>query len=624
MKALIVGWFSFEQGHATAGDLLSRDMACDWLGRAGLRYDVALAPPFEGGVDWRCADPAEYSHVVFVCGPFEQGELESEFLTRFAGCRLIGLNLTMLTPLNAWNPFDFLIERDSSVDVHPDLVFAAAQPKVPVVGVCLVEPYPGAIDHLAVDAINRLLEARELSRVDIDTRLDRNGTGLRSPAEIESLIARMDVLVTTRLHGTVLALKNSVPVLAIDPEAGGAKIKRQADKIRWPVIFVADSLDDHQLQAALDYCLTEEARQKAKDCAERAKRIVAEMEQEFIAVLSGSSGMERRFAERTSALVSVVIPCYNQASFLREAIESVLAQTYRNFEIIVVDDGSIDDTAEVAAHYPEVRCVRQHNQGLAAARNSGILESSGPYLAFLDADDRLTPTALQSGVNCLHAHPECAFVSGHYRYINKDGSLLNEYRPEAVTKDRYLALLQGNYIGMHATVLYRRSALESTGGFDRSLRACEDYDLYLRIARQFPVHRHHEMVAEYRWHDSNMTWDSERMLSSALAALGKQWEYVREKPEYLEAYKRGIQFWRNYFGRSLWKRLAADVKHRRWRAVSKNLRLTADFVSPFLAALLMQRGITPYRATAKPSAVKPSRPLIEDSHSHKPRSATDP
>src|SRR5919107_192619 len=104
-------------------------------------------------------------------------------------------------------------------------------------------------------------------------------------------------------------------------------------------------------------------------------------------------------------LVSVVIPCYNQAHFLSEAIESVLAQTYPYFEIIVVDDGSTDNTSEVAGRYSGVRCIRQDNQGLSGARNSGLRHSKGEYLVFLDADDRLLPQALEVGLECLRAYP---------------------------------------------------------------------------------------------------------------------------------------------------------------------------------------------------------------------------
>src|SRR5215208_7256201 len=145
-------------------------------------------------------------------------------------------------------------------------------------------------------------------------------------------------------------------------------------------------------------------------------------------------------------LVSVVIPCYNQAHFLGEAIESVLAQSHPNFEIIVVDDGSPDDTSEVAEHYPEVRLVRQENQGLSAARNAGLARSEGEYVVFLDADDRLLPEALKTGVECLEAHPECAYVYGHFRVIASDGSFLKHRKQLIVGKDRYVGLLWCNYI----------------------------------------------------------------------------------------------------------------------------------------------------------------------------------
>jgi hypothetical protein len=291
MKALVAGWFSFEQMGATAGDLLARDLACDWLGRAGFAYDVALAPPFSGGVDWRSADPGAYSHVVFVCGPFGNGWPITEFLPRFAGCRLVGLNLSMLEPLNVWNPFDLLFERDSSARARPDISFLSRQARVPVVGVVRVHPqaeYKGGAHQVANDAIDRLIASREVAAVAIDTRLDTNSTGLRSPAEVESLIARMDVVVTTRLHGTVLALKNGVPVIAVDPIVGGAKIRRQAETLDWPIIFTADALTDEALQQAFDYCLTESARIKARRCGERAAKTVEEVRAGFISALTRS------------------------------------------------------------------------------------------------------------------------------------------------------------------------------------------------------------------------------------------------------------------------------------------------------------------------------------------------
>jgi glycosyltransferase involved in cell wall biosynthesis/SAM-dependent methyltransferase len=566
MKALVAGWFSFEDGHATAGDLLTRDLVCEWLEAAGISHEVALVSPFSGGVAWHASDPREFSHVVFVCGPFGREEYEEEFLSRFKNCRLIGINLSMKLPLEEWNPFDLLIERDSSANAHPDISFLSPKPHVPVVGVCLVEPYEDAPVEQANIAIHWLLQSNEVAAVPIDTRLDINQTGLKTPAEIESVLARMDVVVTTRLHGTVLSLKNGVPVIAIDPEVGGWKIRRQAELIGWPVAFNVDNVTHEALQKALDYCLTEEARIKARECRDRARMLVEDVKEEFIAALTAGDQLEQAFQARNGKknmgahlLVSVVIPCYNHARFLREAIESVLAQTYPRVEIIVVDDGSRDHTVDVTAFFPSVHYIHQDNQGLAAARNTGLRASHGDILVFLDADDRLLPEALEHGVYHLLNSPESAFVSGRYRYITENGSILHEYSQEPADPDPYAAFLQGNYVGMHATVAYRRAAIEAEGGFNPSLPACEDYDLYLRIARKHPVSVHNHLVAEYRQHDNNMSRDPRLMLKTALHVLNSNWESARANQRYVEAYRAGVTSWREHYSREFF-----DQIHRRW------------------------------------------------------------
>ncbi len=176
-------------------------------------------------------------------------------------------------------------------------------------------------------------------------------------------------------------------------------------------------------------------------------------------------------------LITVVIPCYKQAHYLGEALESVLAQTHSRREIIVVDDGSPDNTTEVAARYTGVRCISQSNQGLSAARNTGLRESTGEYLVFLDADDRLLPEALACGLERLRMHPDCAFVAGQYRFIASDGTPLPETPKPYGRRNHYLALLHDNFITMHAAVMYRRSVFETVGHFDVSLRAAEDYDI---------------------------------------------------------------------------------------------------------------------------------------------------
>jgi len=245
--------------------------------------------------------------------------------------------------------------------------------------------------------------------------------------------------------------------------------------------------------------------------------------------------------------VSVVIPCYNHAQFLAEAIESVLAQSYSNFEIIVVDDGSIDHTAEVVRCYSPVRYVYQENAGLSSARNTGLRQSCGEFLVFLDADDRLLPHALETGISCMREHPECAFVSGHCRVIDSRGAILPSPRQLRIEREHYLALLRGGtYIWCPATVLYRRQIFDFVGGFDPALKRVEDHPLYLRITRDFSVYSHNRIIAEYRRHlSSRLSRDVTAMQRAALAAHSAQWDFVKANSRYREAYDAGTRFWQN-------------------------------------------------------------------------------
>jgi Polysaccharide pyruvyl transferase len=202
---------------------------------------------------------------------------------------LAGLNLSMLEPPEVWNPFEFLLERDSVRAARADLVFTTPHSPVPVVGVVLVHPqkeYASGLHERAHAVIRRLCQQRQIAVVEIDTRLDQNTSGLRSPAEVESLIARMDLVLTTRLHGLVLALKHGVPVLAIDPIAGGAKVSRQAKTIGWPLAFIADQMTDAEFDSAFAYCLTKPARTAARACARRALRSAHRTREQFISWLS--------------------------------------------------------------------------------------------------------------------------------------------------------------------------------------------------------------------------------------------------------------------------------------------------------------------------------------------------
>ena len=286
MNVLVSGWFSFKDMGATAGDILARDIVCVWLKEAGIDYRIATAYPFSGGSDWNSLDPSRFTHIIFVCGPFGNGWPITDFLKKFERIPLIGINVSLLQPLDKWNPFEVLFERDSSKRVNPDIVFMTHAPKVPVVGLVLVhhqKEYGKDARHEEVnDHIRRFLAETHSAVVQIDTRLDANAYGLRNEREIETLIARMDIIVTTRLHGMVLALKNNVPPLAIDPIHGGAKITKQAVAIDWPAVISSDACSKESLQRGWEYCFSKAGRLAVEHSRNTALKKGAEIKRAFL------------------------------------------------------------------------------------------------------------------------------------------------------------------------------------------------------------------------------------------------------------------------------------------------------------------------------------------------------
>jgi glycosyltransferase involved in cell wall biosynthesis len=259
-------------------------------------------------------------------------------------------------------------------------------------------------------------------------------------------------------------------------------------------------------------------------------------------------------------IVSVVIPCYNQAAFLRQAIDSGLQQTYPAVEVIVVDDGSTDDTGAVVRASPAVRHITQRNLGTAAARNAGLRQSRGDYLIFLDADDRLLPHAAATGVECLAAHPDWGFVTGHVRLVDRHGSPAGVPAQEHAERDRYVELLRSNHIWTPGVVMYRRSVLDTVRAFDSSAGGSADYDLNIRIARRFAFGCHHQIVLAYRQHDANMSADVRHMLRSAVSVRRRQRPYVRAERSARQAWKAGIGIVQADFGGRLIEQVKIDLR----------------------------------------------------------------
>ncbi len=252
--------------------------------------------------------------------------------------------------------------------------------------------------------------------------------------------------------------------------------------------------------------------------------------------------------ENETPLVSIVIPCYNQAHFLPESVGSVLTQTHPLLEVVVVDDGSSDNTAEVAGQYGRVRCVRQKNQGLSGARNTGIRASGGEYIMFLDADDRLTSVAVEAHLRCFAKHPEAGFVVGGIDLISKDGSYLRSPRWPDLSANHYEQLLKASHVANTIAVMFRRSVLETVGEFDTSLPASEDLDMLLRVARSFPGVHHGAIVAQYRRHSSNMSRNGVLMLGTMHRVMESQRRFVKGNPRLEAARKRGEIYWRDRYG----------------------------------------------------------------------------
>jgi glycosyltransferase involved in cell wall biosynthesis len=219
--------------------------------------------------------------------------------------------------------------------------------------------------------------------------------------------------------------------------------------------------------------------------------------------------------------VSVIIPSYNSAKYLTDAVDSVLSQTFRDFELLVIDDGSTDDTDAVMSRYgTPVRCIRQPNLGVAAARNRGIKESRGRYVAFLDADDIWRPDKLKAQVSALLQN------TGHRACCTALTVASANLTPLGVKRSRLRAasledlLLRGNVIGV-SSVMCERSLFEITGAFDPSLSQCADWDMWLRLSALTEFIYLDLPLTVYRQHDANMSRNAPLLERDSVKVLQK-------------------------------------------------------------------------------------------------------
>jgi glycosyltransferase involved in cell wall biosynthesis len=282
--------------------------------------------------------------------------------------------------------------------------------------------------------------------------------------------------------------------------------------------------------------------------------------------------------------VSVVIPAYNYARFLGETIQSVLDQTFRDFELIVVDDGSTDNTMEVVSSFKDnrIQYIYQENGGLSSARNTGIKASKGEYIAFLDSDDIWLPENLELKVKLLDSHPDAGLVcSDAYFFDNNTGANLgrswhdpkrshHRFDPVRATRQPLMEILRwGFFIGPCATIV-RRQVFIAVGYFDESISPHEDWDLFVRIVQHFSIEIIDMQLLKVRVHSTSLSKNQEKMYQGAIATINKVVRNGSLSGSELRLLKKHLALAHSRYGR--WALLSGKIAEAR-KALIAGIRL---------------------------------------------------
>ena len=223
-------------------------------------------------------------------------------------------------------------------------------------------------------------------------------------------------------------------------------------------------------------------------------------------------------------LVSVIVPVFNRQDYVVETIESIVNQTYKNIELIIINDGSTDDSEKVIrdfqTRYPDViNLINQKNQGQVKARNNGLKEARGEFIAFLDSDDVWLADKIEKQVSLFK--DEIGLVYSGVQYIDAQGAVIGEERCDhSIRGSVYEALLVKNRM-TGGTVIVKSEALKKVGLFDEALKAAENWDLWLRITKLYKVDFVDEALLQYRKHDGNMSGNNTLMLDATYNLLEK-------------------------------------------------------------------------------------------------------
>lgn len=212
--------------------------------------------------------------------------------------------------------------------------------------------------------------------------------------------------------------------------------------------------------------------------------------------------------------VSIIIPAYNAMRYLPQTLDSVLQQTFTDFEVVIINDGSSDSIVEWAPQSKDsrIRLITQDNQGVSAARNKGIVNSTSEYIAFLDADDLWAPEYLKKQVNYLDKHPNISVVYTWTQLIDENGNSINRIFASHASGMIWKELLGYDVISTGSSAMLRRQCVEDVGGFDIQLAHAEDLDFWLRIAKNYEFGVIKEALTSYRRHLHNVTKNRDKMM----------------------------------------------------------------------------------------------------------------
>jgi glycosyltransferase involved in cell wall biosynthesis len=231
-------------------------------------------------------------------------------------------------------------------------------------------------------------------------------------------------------------------------------------------------------------------------------------------------------------LVSAIIPNYNYSRFVSQAVDSALRQTYPNVEVIVVDDGSKDNSIEILQKFGDkIRLVQQKNAGVSAARNNGVAHSNGEFLAFLDADDFWMPEKIEKQVDLFLKKPELGLVHVGVLDINEHDEPFRTWEngQEGWVAEEFLLLSRPVVFGGGSGLMVSHKAFTAIGGFDTELATAADWDLFYRLSCLYPIGFVPEVLLTYRFHNSNMSSNVQRMEREMMRGYQKAFQEKNEK-----------------------------------------------------------------------------------------------